>query len=202
MLRVGLTGGIASGKSTAARVFGELGAHVVDADRVSRDLVMPGSPVLARIARAFGREVIRADGTLDRSRLGEIVFADEAKRRVLEGILHPLILLETDRRVEQIERMDPGAIVVVEAALILEIGRQAEFDAIVVVWAEEAQQVQRLIARDRMSLEEARNRIAAQMPLAEKRRLADYVVDNSGDPGQCRTEAERVFAELRRRAAG
>lgn len=198
MLRVGLTGGIASGKSSVARVFLELGANVIDADRVSQDLVRPDSAVLARIVRAFGKEVLKSDGRLDRGRLGAIVFADPGKRRTLEGILHPLILEEIDRRIEELSRIDPLGIVVVEAALIVELGRQQEFDRLVVVWAEEEQQIRRLIARDGLSFEEARQRLAAQMPLAEKRRIAHYVVDNSGTPDECRADAERVLDELHR----
>ena len=196
MLRVGLTGGIASGKSTVARIFRELGAHVLDADRIARDIVPPGSPTLDRIARAFGKELVRPDGTLNRAALGAIVFADAGKRRVLEGILHPLILDEIDRRIEELERGDPGGLVVVEAALILELGRQGEFDTLVVVWADEDQQRRRMMQRDNLSAEEAGRRLAAQMPLAEKRRRAQFVIDNSGDQDSCRADAERVYGEL------
>lgn len=200
MLRVGLTGGIASGKSSVARVFSDLGAHVLDADRISRDLVPPGSPALSRIARAFGKELLRPDGTLDRAALGSIVFADLGKRRVLEGILHPLILDEIDRRVQLLETSDPQGLVVIEAALILELGREREFDALVVVWADEEQQQQRMMRRDNLSAEEARRRLDAQMPLAEKRKRAQFVVDNSGNPAACRQDAERVYGELLRLA--
>jgi dephospho-CoA kinase len=202
MLRVGLTGGIASGKSTVARVFRDLGAHVLDADRIARDLVPPGSPPLARIAREFGTAVLRADGALDRAALGAVVFADAGKRRVLEGIMHPLILAEVDRRIAELERTDPRGMAVVEAALILELGRQREFDAIVVVWAEEEQQRRRVMLRDHLSADEAGRRLAAQMPLAEKRCRADFVVDNSRDPAACRADAERVYGELLRLARG
>ena len=196
MLRVGLTGGIASGKSTVARTFRELGAHVLDADRIAREIVPPGSPALARIARAFGKELIRPDGTLDRAALGAVVFADAGKRRVLEGILHPLILDEIDRRVDELERSDPQGVVIVEAALILEMGRQAEFDTLVVVWADEQQQRRRMMQRDGLSAEDAGRRLDAQMPLAEKRGRAQFVVDNSGDQAACRADAERVYGEL------
>ena len=196
MLRVGLTGGIASGKSTVARIFRELGAHVLDADRIARDVVPPGSQALARIARAFGTEMLRPDGTLDRGALGALVFADARKRRVLEGILHPLILEEIDRRIEELERIDPEGVVVVEAALILELGRETEFDTLVVVWADEEQQRRRMIRRDNLSAEEADRRLDAQMPLSEKRGRARFVVDNSGDQASCRADAERVYGEL------
>jgi dephospho-CoA kinase len=202
VLRVGLTGGIASGKSTVARIFRELGAHVLDADRIAREIVPPGSPALARIARAFGKAMLRPDGTLDRAALGSLVFADAGKRRVLEGILHPLILDEIDRRVDELERVDPEGLVIVEAALILELGRQAEFDTLVVVWADEEQQLRRMIQRDSLSAEEAGRRLDAQMPLAEKRGRAQFVIDNSGDLASCRADAERVYAELLRMARG
>ena len=196
MLRVGLTGGIASGKSTVARIFRELGAHVIDADGIARDLVAPGSPALMRIVQAFGQEVLGPDGTLNRAALGAAVFADAGKRHLLEGILHPPILEEIDRRLAEVERADPRGVAVVEAALIFEIGREAGYDAVVVVWAEEDQQRRRLMLRDRLSAEEVGQRLAAQMPLAEKRRRARFVVDNSGDPASCRADAEGVYREL------
>jgi dephospho-CoA kinase len=202
MLKVGLTGGIASGKSTVARAFGEMGAHVLDADRIARDLVTPGSPALALIVEAFGREVLHPDGTLNRGALGAVVFADAGKRRLLEGILHPLILAEIDRRIGELERADPQGLAVVEAALILELGRQERFDAIVVVWAEEEQQRRRMMLRDKLSAEEAGRRLAAQMPLAEKCRRADLVVDNSRDLAAGRADAERVYGELLQMARG
>jgi dephospho-CoA kinase len=196
MLRVGLTGGIASGKSTVARAFRELGAHVIDADRVARDVVLPGSVALQRIVRAFGKELLKADGSLDRAALAAIVFADAGKRRVLEGIVHPLILQEIDRQIDEIARRDPQAIVVVEAALILELVRQDEFDAIVMVWANDEQQRRRLMLRDNISAEAAARRIGAQMPLDEKRRRATFAVDNSADQAAARADAERVFTRL------
>lgn len=202
MVRVGLTGGIASGKSTVARVFRDLGAHVLDADRIAREVVTAGSAVLPRIVRAFGAGVLRPDGSLDRQALGAIVFADEGKRRVLEGMLHPLILVEIDRQVDALEQTDPGGLVIVEATLIYELGREAEFDAIVVVWAEVEQQRRRLIRRDNLSAEDADRRIAAQLPLEEKRRRAWFVVDNSAGPEACRKDAERVYGELLRLARG
>jgi len=200
VLKVGLTGGIASGKSTVARTFAALGAQVIDADAVARELVPPGSPGLAAIVSAFGREVLRPDGALDRARLGALVFADEEKRLALEAILHPPILEEIDRRIAKLERTGPGGIVVVEAALILELGLQDRYDTIVVVWAEPGQQERRLVAREDISAEEAHRRIAAQMPLAQKRLRADFVVDNSRDEAACRADAARVFRELARLA--
>ncbi len=175
---------------------------MLDADRIAREIVPPGSPALARTARAFGKEMLRPDGTLDREALGAVVFADAGKRRVLEGILHPLILDEIDRRTAELERSDPQGVVIVEAALILELGRQAEFDTLVVVWADEEQQRRRMIERDKLSVDEAGRRLKAQMPLAEKRRRAQFVIDNSGDQAACRANAERVYGELRQLALG
>jgi dephospho-CoA kinase len=200
MLKVGLTGGIGSGKSTVARIFGDLGARVIDADVVARDLVRPGYPLLAQIAEAFGPEVLLPDGELDRARLASIIFADAEKRRALEAILHPPIMREIDLLATAFGRAERDAVVVVEAALIVEIGRAGEFDRLVVVWATPEQQLQRLMARDGFGREEAERRLAAQMPLEEKRRAAHLVVDNSGTPADCRTDALRVFAELRRLA--
>jgi dephospho-CoA kinase len=200
VLKVGLTGGIASGKSTVARVFAELGAHVIDADCVARDLVTSGSPALQQIARAFGCEVLRPDGTLDRATLGALVFANDEERRKLERILHPPILAEIDRRIAALERNDPRDMVVVDAALIFELGLQARYDAVVVVWAEPEQQERRLVGRDGLPDREAQRRLAAQMPLAQKRLRADFVVDNSRDEAHCRADAARVYRELLRLA--
>lgn len=199
-MKVGLTGGIASGKSTVGRIFAELGAHVIDADAVARDVVPPGSPALAEIARVFGNRILNPDGSLDRAALGAIIFADDGRRRTLEGILHPPILEEIDRRTAELERSGHGGTVVVDAALILELGLQVRYDAVVVVWATPEQQEQRLVARDHIPADEARRRIAAQMPLAQKRLRADFVVDNSRDEAFCRTDAARVFRELTRLA--
>jgi len=200
VLRVGLTGGIATGKSAVARVFAGLGAHVVDADRVAREVTAPGTPGLAAVARAFGREVLRPDGSLDRARLAGIVFADPGQRRLLESLLHPLILAEVDRRLEELARRDPAGIAVVEAALLLEAGRRDAFDAVVVVSSRREEQLRRLADRDGLEAGEAGRRIDAQMPLGEKRRLADIVIDNDGSPEECRRRAEEVFRELGRRA--
>lgn len=202
MLKVGLTGGIASGKSAVARIFGDIGARVIDADVVARDLVRPGYPLLARIAADFGQEVLLPDGQLDRARLARVIFADAGKRRALEAVLHPPIMREIEMLAAAFGRAERDAIVVVEAALIVEIGRAGDFDRLVAVWATPEQQLQRMMARDGLEREEAERRLAAQMPLEEKCRVAHLVVDNSGTPEDCRTDALRVFAELRRLAPG
>lgn len=196
MRRVGLTGGIASGKSTVSRMLGELGVPVIDADLLAREAVAPGSAALGAIAEAFGEEVLAVEGGLNRARLGEIVFADPGKRKILEGILHPLIIAEQDRRLDALEAAGAAPLAVVDAAVMIESGSWRRFDAIVVVACEEAQQISRLRRRGGMSEEEARRRVAAQMPLGEKVRYADHVIDNRGSVAEARRQAEALLKSL------
>ena len=195
-LLVGLTGGIASGKSTACRFFRELGANIVDADQISRDVVEPFSPVWKEIVEAFGTEIIGEDNELDRSRLAEIIFADEEKRKLLESIIHPRIADETARRVEALEKEHPDGIIIVDAALMIEVGTYEKFDRLVVVYADEETQARRLMDRDLLGRAEAFSRIEAQMPLSEKLGYADYVIDNNGSPETTKQGVLRVYNEL------
>jgi dephospho-CoA kinase len=192
---IGLTGGIASGKSTVARILSELGAEVIDADQVARDLVEPGQPALEEIAAAFGREVLDEAGRLDRKKLGAIVFADEGKRRRLNGILHPRIGAETGRRVaDAAARGVP--VVVYEAALLVENRIHQMLDGLIVVAAPPADQLARIRARDQLDDEEARRRIAAQAPLEEKIAAADFVIDNAGPLDETRRRTEEVWRDI------
>lgn len=183
---VGLTGGIGSGKSTVARMLAELGAEVIDADAIVRELQAPGTPLLDEIARTFGPDVIGPDGALDREALGRIVFADPERRGRLNAMVHPRVGAEMARRLGA-ARARGAPLVVLDVPLLLE-GRAAgrggaaalPFDAVIVVWVPEAVQLARQMARDGRPREEALQRIRAQMPLDEKRRLADHVIDNSG----------------------
>jgi dephospho-CoA kinase len=175
-LRVGLTGGIASGKSTVARLFGELGADVIDTDEIARALVLPGSPALSLIVERFGADLLTPDGALDRRRLRAIVFADPAARRELEAILHPPIRAEALARAAASSA--PYAILVVP--LLFETGFDRLVDRRLLVDCPESQQRDRLIARDRLSAIEARAMLAAQMSREERKRLADDCIDNSG----------------------
>ena len=200
MLRVGLTGGIASGKSSLAALLSERGIPVIDSDAIARDLTAPGSEALSEIARALGSEVVAPDGSLDRKRAGQIVFADDAKRNTLEKILHPRIMAEQDRWLNRIEKAGESPVAVVEAALMIESGRAKRFDLIVVVNCGEAQQIKRFMDRTGMDEAAARARIEAQMPLSEKVKLADRVVDNRGSPPDLAAQAQSLVQWLMERA--
>lgn len=192
---IGLTGGIASGKSTAARTLAELGARVVDADQVARDIVAPGQPALAEVVRAFGREVLLPDGTLDRKKLGAIIFADPDKRRTLNAITHPRIGMETQARLARL-REEGAPVAIYEAALLVENGVHKALDGLIVVACDEATQLERLVARDGFSLEEARARIAAQAPVADKIAAATWVVDTSGPLTETRKQLARIWEQI------
>jgi dephospho-CoA kinase len=176
---IGLTGGIASGKSTVAGMLAAKGAWIVDADQLARRVVGPGTPALSEIAQAFGPEVIAADGALDRRRLAELVFADEAARQRLNSIVHPGVLELS--QAEILEAQSAGAgIIIYDVPLLFETGRQAEFQGTLLVWVEGQTQLLRLRLRSDLSEAEAEARIASQMPMERKRELADWVIDNSG----------------------
>lgn len=193
---VGLTGGIASGKSTACRIFRELGAHIVDADQVSRDLVEPFSPVWKEIVEEFGQEILNENNEIDRPKLAGIIFADPEERLRLERIIHPRIADEIGRRVEELEKVHPDGIIIVDAALMIEVGQHENFDRLVVVYADEDTQARRLMDRDLIGKADAWSRIEAQMPLSRKIEYADFVIDNNGSPQHTRQEVERVYHEL------
>lgn len=176
-MRVGLTGGVASGKSTVSAILRELGAVVIDADQLAREVVARGTPGLAQVVAAFGPDVLTPEGELDRAKVGSLVFADEAKRRVLEGIVHPLVF---ERIVALEEAAPPGALVVHDIPLLAESGRADTFDAVIVVDVPPEVQVERML-RDRGWTEaDARARIAAQAAPEDRRAIATYVVDNTG----------------------
>ncbi|MDT5270774.1 MAG: dephospho-CoA kinase [Acidobacteriota bacterium] len=200
MLRVGLTGSIAVGKSFVSGVLAELGCRVVDADAVARRVVEPGAEGLRRIVETFGEWVLRPDGTLDRARVGAVVFKDEAKRELLNSLLHPLIIAEQDELLRRWEREDPRGIGVVDAALMIESGGHERFDKLVVVHCRPEVQLERLMQRNGLSREEAVARIAAQMPQEEKLRYADFKIDTSGDYEETRRQTVEVYAELQKLA--
>ena len=199
MLKVGLTGGIASGKSTVAEMFRRHGAHLIDADRVSRDVVVPGRPALEEIVEAFGRGVLRPDGALDRAALAAIVFNDGDARARLNAIVHPRIWEEEDRLCAIHEARDPDGVVMIDAAVIIEAGGAGRVDLMVVVDVDAEDQLERLAAKG-MSEEEARSRIRAQMPVAEKRTYGDYVLNNRGPVEETGRQVERVWRVLAARA--
>jgi dephospho-CoA kinase len=201
MLKVGLTGSIAVGKSHVLSIFRELGCHTIDADQIAREVVTPDSEGLKLVVENFGNEVLKADASLDRQKLGALVFADEVKRRQLNSILHPLIIAAQDEKIRQIEQSDPKGIVIIDAALMIESGGYRRMDKLIVVYCEPEIQLRRLMQRDGLSRETAEARIAAQMPQDEKKTFADLLIDTSGDPGQTRVQVEEVYRELRAFAA-
>ena len=191
----GLTGNIGSGKSTVAGMLRELGAFTVDADRVAREIVRPGEPALSEIVDCFGREVLRADGTLDRGVLAEIVFADEEDRRRLNAITHPRIL---ERIKEEISARSGGQVVFVEASLIDRGGGGLDdlIDALVVVTCPDGLRERRVAARDGMSPGEIRRRMDSQVSEAEKASQADFLIENSSDMDNLRARVDELFDAL------
>jgi len=197
MLRVGLTGSIAVGKSFVSGVFAELGCRVLDADETAREVVEPGSPGLEEVVRRFGQSVIKQDGTLDRVALGALVFADAGKRATLNSILHPYIIDRQDEQLREWEMLDPDAIAIVDAALMIESGGYKRFDKLIVVHCRPEVQLERLMARGKLERDEAERRIASQMPQAEKQKFADYLIDTSDGFETARQNAVEVYGKLR-----
>lgn len=196
MLKVGLTGGIGSGKSEVTRRLAALGAYVVDADVLARDVVEPGTPGLAAVAAEFGAEVLRPDGSLDRDRLGAIVFADPAARARLNAIVHPLVGAAT---AERFAAAPADAIVVHDVPLLVEVGLAAAYDVVLVVAATPETQGSRLVRARGMSADEARSRIAAQAPLADKLAVADFVITNDGSLDDLDRQVQAVWLALQDR---
>lgn len=192
---VGLTGGIACGKTTVANMFLELGIPVIDADELAREVVLPGTPGLDRIVREFGDGVLDEEGRLDRKAVADLIFKDEAARKKLNAILHPLIATAGAERIQALAD-DPAPYVMYEAALLVETGTYKSFSALVVVSAEESVQRLRLIARDGFSVREANARIGSQLPLEHKIAVADHVVTNNGDLDGTRRQVAEIHAQL------
>ena len=191
MLRIGLTGGIGSGKSTVAVLLAERGAVVVDADRIAREVVEPGTPGLAAVAEAFGSDVLTAEGALDRPALAAVVFGDPAARARLDGIVHPLVRA---RSVEILGSLPADAVVVQDIPLLVETGQAGSFDLVLVVEADVDTRVARLVQRG-LGEDDARARIAAQATDEQRRAVADVVLDNSGTPEGLAAQVDRFWAE-------
>lgn len=213
MLKIGLTGGMASGKSAVGEMFAKLGAHVIQSDAIAHWLMEPGRPVYEEVVRRFGRGILNADGTVDRPKLAEAAFGNAAgggdasaspRVKELNAIVHPAVIAQENEWMEDIGARDPEAIAIVEAALILESGTAARFDSLVVVTCQPQQRIERLAKRLGISQEAARaevtRRMAAQMPDEEKIKAADFVIDNSGPLDSTEAQVRRVFAALNGRA--
>ncbi len=196
MLKVGLTGSIAVGKSFVLGVLAELGCHVIDADEIARDVVKPGTHGLQALGSAFGEAVLNDDGTLNRAKLGTIVFADEAKRTQLNSLLHPLIIAAQDDRIREFQEQDPSGIVIIDAALMIESGGYRRLDKLIVAHCRPEIQLQRLMSRDGLSRASAEQRIISQMPQEEKKKFADFLIDTSGDFDSTRAQVEAVYRQL------
>jgi dephospho-CoA kinase len=200
MLRAGLTGGIACGKSVVAAMLREFGCAVLEADPLAHELVAPGQPAFAEIVREFGSGVLEAGGRIDRAKLGALVFADREKLSRLDRIVHPRVFEELERRLAELARPGGPQVAVVEAALLVETGCDRQLDRLIVVWCRPEQQRARLASRG-LSPEQVESRIAAQMPVEEKRRRATDEIDNSGSLTQTQLQVERLATKLKQAAA-
>lgn len=196
MLRVGLTGSIAVGKSFVTSVLGDLGCRTIDADAIAREVVAPGSPGLVSVVAAFGGTILTAEGTLDRKKLGEVVFSDELRRKQLNSILHPLIIARQDELLRKWELEEPGGVAVVDAALMIESGGFRRFDKIIVVHCRPEVQLQRVMDRDGLSREAAEKKISSQMSQEEKLKFADYRIDTSAGFEDTRRQTEELYKQL------
>jgi dephospho-CoA kinase len=209
MLKIGLTGGIASGKSVVGEMFVALGAHLVQADRIAHSLMRPGEAVYNEVVKQFGREILNPDMSINRAKLAEVAFgpaADDPSKRAsrveeLNRIVHPVVIRSQDEWMQEMGRQDPNAVAIVEAALILEAGAKDHFDKLIVVTCDPEQRAARYAARQKIDLETARKeverRMAAQLPDAEKIKAADYVIDNSGSLEHTQEQAGAVWQKLR-----
>ncbi len=206
MLKVGLTGGIATGKSLVAGMFAELGAHIIDADRIGHELMNPGEPVYDEIVKRFGTEILNSDKSVNRAKLAELAF-DQRRPRIYElnSLLHPGIILRYEKRMEEVGTREPNAIVMLEAALLLEAGLRRRFDRIIVVSCKPQQRIERWEKRLHVDADAARRevtrRMMAQAPDEAKIQAADYVINNSGSVEETRKQVEKVFATLREQSS-
>lgn len=199
MLFVGLTGGIASGKGVVSEILKSLGACIIDADLIARELVKPGLPAWQEIVEKFGRGILSEDGSINRKLLGSKIFKDPAKRKLLNSILHPKIFEEVERQRREIERKDPDAIVIFDVALLIETKAYKHVDAVILVYADRELQIKRLMERDGFTETEALERIRAQMPAEEKKKYADYLIDTSKPYEDVKRQTVDIVKELKSR---
>jgi dephospho-CoA kinase len=197
MLLVGLTGGIGSGKSLVAQMFKQLGVHLIDADELAHWVVEPGQPALKRIVESFGPEILNPDRTLDRAKLGRLVFDHPEKRELLNSLVHPYVFMEEERRRKEIAQKDPKAIVMFDAALLIETGSYQLMDKVILVTIDRRKQISRIMRRDGLSREEAVKRIDAQMPQSKKKSKADYIIDGGQTLKAVEDQVRRIYEELK-----
>lgn len=194
-MNIGLTGGIATGKSTVSRMLASLGAAIIDADVIAREIMEPGHPVLARVVEHFGQAVLNPDGTLNRKELGAIVFADVKQRQVLNDLTHPVIRSEITARMRALEAEDPHRLVVCDIPLLYESGQEGLYEQIMVVYVPREVQRKRLMERDHLTLEQADSRLAAQMDIELKKSKADILIDNRYGPEETKRQIEEFWRE-------
>ena len=200
MLKIGLTGSIAVGKSFVCECFRELGCHVLDADKTSREVVAKGTHGLGEIVKHFGSDVLLENGELDRKKMGSIVFADAEKRELLNSIIHPRVIESQNSWIEKQETVDADGIAIIDAALMIESGGYRRFDKLIVVWCRPDIQLKRLMLRDSLSDSDARTRIAAQMSQDEKKKFGDHMIDTSAGVDTTRRSVEELFKTLKNSA--
>ena len=197
MILVGLTGGIASGKSLVSKLLKELGAYIIDADEIAHEVIQPGGPAYQEILQQFGEEILSKDGTIDRLRLGRLVFSDPVKRTLLEGIVHPRVFAIEEARRRKIAQKDPQAVIIFDAPLLIETRAYELMDKVIVVYANHRTQLKRLMERDHLDYDEAKRRIAAQLPLTDKRQYADYIINGADPPEEVAKQTEAIYQELK-----
>ena len=195
-LLIGLTGGMGSGKSTAAGIFKKKGAHILDADKICRELVEPGQPALKEIQRQFGDSVLLPGGQLNRGELSRIVFDDPLQKKALEDILHPKVFEEEKKRYDSIQKEEGPVLVFVDAALLIESGNYKNMHKNIVVTCSDDERIRRLLKRDSLTKEEILKRIQNQAPLSEKVKFADYVIDNNQSVEELELQADKIYEEL------
>lgn len=196
MLLVGLTGGIATGKTIVSNMFVKLGAHLIDADVIARDVVKPYKPAWQEIVAAFGKSVIYENNEINREKLGTSVFNDPEKRKQLEAITHPRIIEEENRQVNELRKKFKSGIIILDAALLIEAGYHKRTDKLVVVYLDRKTQIKRLMMRDNVSLADAEKRLDSQMSLDEKVKLADYVIDNNKSLDEVEKQVSEIYKKL------
>ncbi len=197
MLRVGLTGGLASGKSFVGQALADLGCYLIEADQLGHEVMLPGGEAYEAIIQEFGGEILDSDGRINRRKLGGIVFHDAERLAKLSGLVHPPVQKREEARMAKIARRDPRGIVVVEAAILVETGRYKDFDRLIVVTCTAEEQMERALQRGSYSKEEIQARLVRQLPLEQKLRVADYVIDTSGDQEATLEQVRTVYRSLR-----
>ncbi len=197
MLRVGLTGGLATGKTFVGRALADLGCRLLSADELGHQALLPGAPAFLQAVEAFGADILDAHGHIDRRRLGGVVFGDPEKLEMLNSFVHPAVIAAEEQWMKSVQAEDPLSIAVVEAAILIETGSYRRFDKLILTVCTDEQQIARAIKRDGLTRQEVLDRLKRQMPLEEKRRYADYVIDTSGEKDGTLAQVGRLYTDLR-----